>query len=92
MKNQNEIQNLENKIQSAVTYTIEGCQTVANVCKELYKLIEKDVYNSGNEWMLRGLYSDLCNGNFAEPFICETKKTTFLTVKNIYETKVLPRL
>ena len=92
MKNQEKIQNLENKITTALTHTIEGCQTVANVCKELYNLIEEDVYNAGAEWMLKGLYSDLCNGNFSEPFICETKKHTFLTVKEIYITRILPRL
>lgn len=92
MKNQTKIQELELSINSANTATIAGCQLVANICKELYMLIEEDVNNAGCEWMLKGMYSDLINANFSEGFICETKKTTFSTIKEIYNNKILPRL
>ena len=86
------IKEITNTVKLANTATVEGRQIVANSCKELYNLIENDVYNAGSEWMLKGLYNDLCNGNFAEPFMCEKKKETFETVVEIYNTRILPRL
>jgi hypothetical protein len=38
------------------------------------------------------MYTDLCNGNFAEPFMCEQKKTTFHTVVAIYNERIIPYL
>lgn len=92
MTTQNRISELEIAVNNAHTATVEGRQTVANSCKELYNLIEEDVAKAGSEWMLKGLYNDLCSGNFAEPFMCEQKKHTFAVSKNIYETNILPRL
>jgi len=86
------IQGLESAVMSANTYDIAGRQIVANSCKQLYNLIEENVHNAGAGWMLDGLYTDLCNGNFAEPFMCEQKKKTFLVCKKIYEDRILPRL
>ena len=83
---------LKNRIESANTATVEGRQMVVNACKELYNLIEEDTYNAGCEWMLKGMYDDLCNGNFAEPFMCEKKKETFNTIIEVYNTRILPRL
>jgi hypothetical protein len=92
MKNLQKIQELEAKVNSANTANAEGRQLVANACKELYNTIEEDVYNAGVDWMLKGMYNDLCNGNFAEPFMCEQKKTTFSTVAKVYQDNILPRL
>jgi len=86
------IQELSNVVESAKTATVEGRQLVANACKELYNLIEEDVYNAGSEWMLKGLYNDLCKGNFAEPYMCELKKGDFATVKKVYEERIITRL
>lgn len=86
------INELTVKVNSALTSTVEGRQVVSDSCEELYNLIEEDVYNAGCEWMLKGMYNDLCNGNFAEPFMCEKKKETFATVVGVYITRILPRL
>lgn len=88
----NRIAELTELVNNASTPTAEGRQIVANACKELYKLIEEDVHNAGKEWMLKGMYNDLCSGNFAESFMCEQKKTTFHTVVSIYNEKIIPYL
>ncbi len=84
MTTQNKIQELSAIVSDAKTATVEGRQAIANSCKELYNMIEEDVYNAGKEWMLKGMYLDLCTGNFAEPFYCEQKKGAFKTIVNIY--------
>jgi hypothetical protein len=89
---QTKIAELTTLVNSSKTQTIEGRQNIANSCKELYNLIEEDVYNADKEWMLKGMYNDLCNGNFAEPFMCEQKKSIFHTVVAIYNDRVLPNL
>ena len=86
------IETLKNRIAVANTAVVEGRQEVVNVCKEFYNLIEEDAYNAGCEWMLKGMYNDLCEGNFAEPFMCEKKKETFNTIVEVYNTRILPRL
>jgi len=86
------IATLTELVKLAKTPTSEGRQVVANSCKELYNLIEEDVYKTGNEFMLKGMYSDLCTGNFAEPFMCEQKKSTFNTMVLIYNQEVAPKL
>ena len=80
------------KVNAAFTPTVDGRQIVANSCEELYSLIEEDVCNAGSEWMLTGMYNDLCKGNFAEPFLCEKKKETFAAIEEVYNTRILPRL
>ena len=92
MRTLENIQKLQTIVDAAITSTVEGRQAVVNSCKELYNLIEQDVYNAGCEWMLTGMYNDLCNGNFAEPFMCEQKKGDFKTVVAIYVDRILPRL
>jgi hypothetical protein len=87
-----EIKKLKEKLEKAKTFTSEGRQAVADSCKELYNLIEEDVYNASKEWMLKGMYNDLCNGNFAEPFMCERKKHDFRICLEIYEKRVVPFL
>ena len=89
---QNMTKTMSNEIKTANTATIEGRQLVANACKSFYNEIEEDVYNADAEWMLKGLYNDLCNGNFAEPFMCEKKKETLADCIDIYNTRILPRL
>ena len=86
------IETLKNRIATANTATVEGRQEVVNVCKELYNAIEEDAYNAGCEWMLKGIYTDLLEGNFAEPFMCEKKKETFNIIVEVYNTRILPRL
>jgi hypothetical protein len=88
----NKITELKNQINNANTANADGRQVVANACKKLYNLIEEDVHAVGSEWMLPGMYNDLCSGNFAEPFMCEQKKVTFLTVEKVYIDRILPRL
>ena len=79
-------------VNNAFTANASEREQVANACKELYNLIEEDVYNADKEWMLKGMYTDLCCGNFAEPFYCERKKTEFNAVVEIYNTRVVPFL
>ena len=92
MKTLEKINELTSKVNNALTSSVEGRQVVANSCRELYNLIEEDVYNAGCEWMLKGMYNDLTSGNFAEPFMCEKKKETFSTIVNIYNTRIITRL
>ena len=83
---------INEKIKNANTATEEGRQLVAEACKSFYEEIEEDVHKVGSDWMLKGLYNDLCEGNFAEPFICEKKKETLATCIAIYNNNILPRL
>jgi len=83
------IAELTETVTNAKTFTVEGRQTVANSCKELYNLIEEDVFKADKEWMLKGMYNDLCNGNFAELFMCEQKKATFHSVVAIYNERII---
>jgi len=76
------IAELTQVVNPADTTIATGRESVANACKELYNLIEQDVYNADKEWMLKGMYNDLCNGNFCEPFYCELKKTEFKPINN----------
>ena len=79
-------------VMSAQTATVEGRQIISDNCEKLYMAIEEDVHNAGCDWMLKGMYDDLCNGNFAEPFMCEQKKSIFASVVEVYNTRILPRL
>lgn len=86
------IEELMEKVESAKTYTIEGRGTIVRACKDLYMLMEEDVCKVGSEWMLEGLYRDLCEANFAEPYMCDRQKVTFATVVEIYKQRIMPRL
>jgi ketol-acid reductoisomerase len=80
----NLITELENEVKNAQTPTVNGRQIVANACKKLYEAIEECLYNKYGEEAIKDAYKDLCNGNFAEPFLCEQKKQKFELYKNIY--------
>ena len=88
MKTLERIQELEITVQNAQTPNVDGRQTVANSCKELYNLIEEGLYNKFGENAVNDAYTDLCNGNFAEPFMCEKKKEKFTLYKTIYVNNV----
>ena len=88
----NTISELETKVNDAKTYNVDGRQTVVNTCKELYNLIEEDFYLVGAEELLEDMYKDLTAGNFAEPFMCEHKKSKFELYKTIYINNVSPKL
>lgn len=79
-------------VNEAKIFNADGRQAVANACKELYLLIEEDVVLADKEWMLKGMYNDLCNGNFAEPFLCENKKHEFKVVAKVYADNIVPYL
>lgn len=87
MKNIN-ITELNARVQAANTATVEGRQIVVNACKELYNAIEDGAEEAGIEWMCKGLYTDLCTGNFAEPFMCEVKKGDFAVAAKIYQDRI----
>jgi len=86
------ISELETQVNEAKTYNVDGRQMVVNSCKELYDLIEEDFYLVGAEELLNDMYEDLTEGNFAEPFMCEKKKSKFTLYKTIYTENVLPKL
>lgn len=88
MKTLERIQELEIAVKNAQTPNVDGRQIVANSCKELYNLIEEGLYNKFGDNAVNDAYADLCNGNFAEPFICEKKKETFTLYKTIYVNNV----
>ena len=82
------IERLKNEVEEAQTPTAEGRQVVANNSKELYNTIEKGLYEKYGEDAIKDAYSDLCEGNFAEPFMCEQKKVQFTLYSNIYLSKI----
>lgn len=86
------IEELMEKVKYAKTYTIEGRGTIVRACKDLYNMMEEDVCKVGSEWMLPGLYKDLREANFAEPYMCELQKGTFATIVEIYKQRIIPRL
>lgn len=88
----NRIEELKSIVESAKTSEVEGRGLVASSCKELYELIEKDYHNVGAESLIEDMYNDLCNGNFAEPFICENNKGKFELYRKIYIENVCPKL
>lgn len=92
MKTLEKLTELESQVNEAKTYNAEGRQIVANSCKELYNLVEEGFYNQYGEEAINDAYADLCNGNFAEPFMCEQKKSRFLLYKKIYTENILPKL
>jgi hypothetical protein len=82
MKNQ--IAELKNKVNAALTFNADGRQIVANACKDLYNLIEEALYAKYGERAVNDAYNDLCSGNFSQPFMCEQKKSTFELYAKIY--------
>jgi hypothetical protein len=82
------IKRLKNEVKEAKTPTTEGRQTLARNCKELYNIIEAGLYEKYGEDAINDAYNDLCNGNFAEPFMCEQKKDKFTLYANIYISRI----
>ncbi len=82
------IKRLKNEVKEAKTQTSEGRQTIVDNCKELYNTIETGLYNKYGEDAITDAYNDLCNGNFAEPFMCEQKKGKFTLYANIYISRI----
>ncbi len=82
------IEELTEKVNTADVINEEGRQLVANSCSELYNLIEDGLYNKYGEEAMLDAYNDLCKGNFAEPFMCEQKKSKFELYSTIYINKV----
>ena len=89
---ENKIQELEIAVIGAKTFNADGRQIVVNSCKDLYDLIEEGLYNKYGEGAIADAYEDLCKGNFAEPFMCEQKKSKFTLYKTIFADKILPNL
>ena len=92
MKTLNRINELKLSVNNAQNANSEGRQLVANACKELYKIIEDALYNQYGEAAMLDAYKDLCDGSFAEPFMCEQKKAKFELYSSIYINNVLPKL
>jgi len=92
MTTQNRINELKLSVNNAQTSNAEGRQVIANACKELYKTIEDALYDQYGAAAMTDAYKDLCNGNFAEPFMCEQKKAKFELYSSIYINNVLPKL
>ena len=83
------IENLTNLVNSAKTFNSEGRQLVVYSCKELYNMIEADFFDKFGIESVNDAYADLCEGNFAEPFLCEKKKEKFTLYKTIYVNNIL---
>ena len=87
-----QIEKLQEQVKTANTADSKGRQLVANASKKLYNLIEKGLYEKYGERAINEAYNDLCNGNFAEPFMCEKQKEKFKLYAEIYNEKVLPSI
>lgn len=85
-----QLSELQTKVEKAQTFNVNGRQEVVNACKQLYNIIEDKLYNKYGEEAINDAYNDLCNGNFAEPFLCEQKKSKFELYKTIYVNYILP--
>ncbi len=92
MNTQTRINELNEVVKFAVTYTSTGRQEVANACRELYNLIEGDYFKAGAGVLINDMYKDLTSGNFAEPYMCEMKKGKFELYRRIYINNVMPEL
>lgn len=83
------IEKLKSQVENANTASPKERQIVANSCKELYNIIEKGLFNKYGLNAVNDAYKDLCNGNFAEPFMCEKKKEKFELYSKIYVENIL---
>ncbi|MDR1585668.1 MAG: hypothetical protein LBS07_05820 [Prevotellaceae bacterium] len=82
---------MKEMVLKANTFTGEGRQVVANLCRDLYNLTEVGFFEAGYENSLSGFYERLCYGNFANPYSCERKKKDFVEILKIYTENVLAR-
>jgi len=78
------MKNLTEKVKEAKTRTSEGRQMIVVSCRKLYNKIETKLYEKYGEDAVIDAYKDLCEGNFAEPFMCEQKKAKFTLYSNIF--------
>jgi hypothetical protein len=92
MKTLNRLAELKTKVNNAETYNADGRQVVAMACRKLYNTIEDGLYKKYGVNAVNDAYEDLCNGNFAEPFMCELKKGRFELYRTVYIKNVLPKL
>lgn len=79
-----QIKQLQQKVKVANTTDSKGRQLVADASKTLYNLIEKGIHEKYGSKAINDAYNDLCNGNFAEPFMCEKQKGKFALYSKIY--------
>ena len=89
MENVTRIEELKVNVISANTANADGRHVIVNACKELFDIIEDSLYNNYGEGAVQDAYTDLCNGNFAEPFKCEQKKSKFELYATIYTKNIL---
>lgn len=89
MKTATRIKELKVNVMSANTANAIERQVIVKACKELYNTIEEGLYNQYGQNAVNDAYSDLCNGNFAEPFMCEQKKAKFELYSTIYIKNIL---
>ena len=89
MKTSTQINELREELKSAFTANEEGRQIVIDNCKALYHIIESELNAKYGDGATDDAYNDLCNGNFAEPFMCELKKSKFEVYATIYINNVM---
>ena len=77
------------EVSNANVVKVEGRGIIAENCSKLYNLLEGEIYGTEKEWMLKGMYHDLCEGNFATPFTCEQKRHTFKVIVEIYKKEII---
>lgn len=82
------IEILGNNVNAAQTYEADGRQIIANSCKELNEILETPFYEAGAECLLADMYTDLCQGDFSEPFLCEQIKSKFALYAKIYNENI----
>ena len=92
METANRIEELKENVNTANTANADERQVIVKACKELYNTIEEGLYNQYGEAAVKDAYADLCEGNFAEPFMCEQKKSKFELYSNIFINNILPKL
>ena len=78
------VNELDLEVTSAQVSNEEGRLTVAKACDRLYDMMEEVLYNQYGDSAINDAFSDLCKGNFSEPFTCEQKKDKFQFYKKIY--------
>lgn len=72
-----QITELQIAVQEANTLQVAGRGTVARACRELYNLLEEQVYETLGEQAVNAMYVALCEGNFSTPVTCDAKIELF---------------
>ena len=89
MTTQEQIEQMSVEVNSANVAKVEGRGVISENCIKLYNLLENEIYETEKRWMLKGMYHDLCEGNFAAPFYCEQKRHTFRVIVEIYNKEII---